>query len=1050
MNAVPPAILQSLGRWFCKQCKKLWPVRWKLCRVCGQDQKGRTYVHPHTVEEPDTQTTPLTQPCPASLTPTPLDILKDDTATLLHIPRQARELVAMALAATLRHFVHSPSWESLQRLLAFPKIILAPLDRGGRSHWHVVSKTVQKRAQRYMDDTVEISWAQTRRKAKTPAPQLRTRQQHQNAESLQSKALLDRVESLVAQGAVSKACSLLSSDGIMDAKDPAVLEELRRLHPHEPTPPKLPQQARQWNFPTDNREKRNRLHCLLQCIRSFPTSSAPGPSGLRPDHVKDLLEDETSPGGAELLAALELYATWAAKGNIPETAAPFLAAAKLTPLRKKGQPPELDQCGNELEGTGRPDSVRPIASGEFLRRMTAKFLIKQEPMQEAIKELQPAQVGVGLSGATDLATHALQLAINCMHEREPSGNWSVLKIDIKNAFNTANRHLMGHVVAELCPEMSAWYNTCYGQHSPVIVENNVILSQTGVQQGDPLGPAFFAMAIHPVISNLLQQHNLLWQIWYLDDGVLLGRIPDLSRALKSIRAKFASKGLQINLSKCELWGPGSSHTDTMNALPEDSPLRHITRKPYHTETGIVFLGNPISHPLTSGHYTGHVWKDKVNQLHKSMDLLRSLPDTQLQFTLLRFSMDACRVNHLLRGAHFDHSRPGAAETSKLIRSTLQGILGTAMTDSQWAQATLPIRHGGLGIRDPLALQPLARIASQCDFALRGRHVLCLQDSLPHFQQDHPSVIASLTKALPTTPEAAKLAVAADDFQFQQTKQAWWTEQAYKRWAAEQSTTGTARDRVRFHAQQTAHAGSWLAVIPSPGLRTKVDTTAWRCLLRWTLGIPLIPQSLAGKPCPRCQTPVDIFGDHVVCCIKNNIQRRHVALQDSLAQLVRDAGLTCSKEQGTGDGTRPGDLFIPRWDADGPAGIDTTVRCPSAPSHPLLNPERLQQWKETQEQDKHKKYDAACRRAGWIFHAFVMDTWGGLAPEATKVMTKLMPQILGNALDDHRRTKEASAWQRLSFPVMAQIGKQLAVMLSLPLLHPPEETGGSTPTHNPYA
>ena len=57
----------------------------------------------------------------------------------------------MALAATLRHFVRTPSWESLQRLLAFPKIILAPLDRGGRSHWHVVSKTIQKIAQTYLD-----------------------------------------------------------------------------------------------------------------------------------------------------------------------------------------------------------------------------------------------------------------------------------------------------------------------------------------------------------------------------------------------------------------------------------------------------------------------------------------------------------------------------------------------------------------------------------------------------------------------------------------------------------------------------------------------------------------------------------------------------------------------------------------------------------------------------------------------------------------------------------------------------------------------------------
>ena len=126
---------------------------------------------------------------------------------------------------------------------------------------------------------------------------------------------------------------------------------------------------------------------------------------------------------------------------------PSLGRQSSPPSEKKGQPPELDPFGNEIPGTGRPDSVRPIASGEFLRRLVAKFLIKQGPMLEAVKELQPFQIGVGVSGATDLATHALQTAMDCMND-DPSRDWAVLKIDITNAFNTANRHLMGQVVAE--------------------------------------------------------------------------------------------------------------------------------------------------------------------------------------------------------------------------------------------------------------------------------------------------------------------------------------------------------------------------------------------------------------------------------------------------------------------------------------------------------------------------------------------------------------------------------------------------------------------------
>ena len=41
---------------------------------------------------------------------------------------------------------------------------------------------------------------------------------------------------------------------------------------------------------------------------------------------------------------------------------------------------------------------------------------------------------------------------------------------------------------------------------------------TGVQQGDPLGPALFALAIHRVTSKVKSDLN----VWYLDDGCIGG------------------------------------------------------------------------------------------------------------------------------------------------------------------------------------------------------------------------------------------------------------------------------------------------------------------------------------------------------------------------------------------------------------------------------------------------------------------------------------------------------------------------------------------------
>jgi hypothetical protein len=54
--------------------------------------------------------------------------------------------------------------------------------------------------------------------------------------------------------------------------------------------------------------------------------------------------------------------------------------------------------------------------------------------------------------------------------------------------------------------MLFWSNVIWRQNN----------TETGVQQGDPLGPVLFCLALHPVIKSLKSEFN----VWYLDDGVL--------------------------------------------------------------------------------------------------------------------------------------------------------------------------------------------------------------------------------------------------------------------------------------------------------------------------------------------------------------------------------------------------------------------------------------------------------------------------------------------------------------------------------------------------
>ena len=191
--------------------------------------------------------------------------------------------------------------------------------------------------------------------------------------------------------------------------------------------------------------------------------------------------------------------------------------------------------------------------------------------------------------------------------------------------------------------------------------------------------------------------------------------------------------------------------------------------------------------------------------------------------------------------------------------------------------------------------------------------------------------------------------------------------------------------------------------------------------------PVNGDSLAGALCPQYQTPVDVLGDHAVCFMHNQIGQRHVALQDSLMSLVQSVGITCKRELGpSGTRQRPGDLLIPRWDCNGPAAIDLTIRHHQAPSGPWRDEKNLTKWQGKQEEQKCTLYVDQCARQGWQFFPFLMDTWGAIAPEGQKVMQGLLKVALSDSLGWRRRQKEANMWHTLTILPMKKIARQVRI------------------------
>ena len=209
----------------------------------------------------------------------------------------------------------------------------------------------------------------------------------------------------------------------------------------------------------------------------------------------------------------------------------------------------------------------------------------------------------------------------------------------------------------------------------------------GVQQGDVLGPALFAIALQPVVERL-RDLGLVIHMWYLDDGILVGTVEAIKAALLLLKEHLPWRGLDLNLAKCKLFGPGASTSDpAFEGIPR-----------YSLDQGTVVLGVPIGTATFVEDFVSEVCA-KLSHMADRIGLLKS---NIARFLLLRACFGACRVNHPLRSLPFQHGKSLAEKASVIVRNTLEAILGSPLPDICFLLACLPVRRGGLGLQDPRA------------------------------------------------------------------------------------------------------------------------------------------------------------------------------------------------------------------------------------------------------------------------------------------------------------------------------------------------------------
>lgn len=155
-------------------------------------------------------------------------------------------------------------------------------------------------------------------------------------------------------------------------------------------------------------------------VEGFPTGSAAGASGTRPQFLKDILSCPNKAAGDDALKSLTNLTNHMVAGLAPRELAPFIAGAPLMALVKAG------------------GGLRPIAIGATIRRLVSKCCC-EATVEDAKVIFGPLQVGVATQGGAEASVHAVRKLADEFGE-DPGK--IMLKVDFSNAFNLVDRTVM--------------------------------------------------------------------------------------------------------------------------------------------------------------------------------------------------------------------------------------------------------------------------------------------------------------------------------------------------------------------------------------------------------------------------------------------------------------------------------------------------------------------------------------------------------------------------------------------------------------------------------
>ncbi|KAJ9438482.1 hypothetical protein DIPPA_23070, partial [Diplonema papillatum] len=364
--------------------------------------------------------------------------------------------------------------------------------------------------------------------------------------------------------------------------------------------------------------------------------------------------------------------------------------------------------------------------------------------------------------------------------------------------------------------------------------------------------------------------------FYLDDGAAAGLWEHLIAWLAAFELEGGAVGMHLNRGKSEVVClAGERVPDEFAAMTRCS-----------LESWEI-LGAPCGSEAAVREAVAKV----LDRAEKRARAIASLPDPHTALALLNSCAGFVCVVSLMRatGPVADYGRVDA-----FMRRALARTLGAELGDTEWVQASLPLRLGGLGMHSCADSAAVAGVAATLE-GIKGLPLLTrapgggpLQITLT---QDSVCAASLACPRLALFPEV--LTEVRDSLQ----AGAAGAPRKQKEWSGKISgarQAGLLRDplvgvrgQARIRSCAAKHASTWLYGAHNAPDDLWMSPAELTVAVRLRLGMQLAPQARECRLCGAAEA--DRFGDHSLTCLNAGLRTRaHTALRNEVGALAREA------------------------------------------------------------------------------------------------------------------------------------------------------------------